>query len=151
MKTNSGGPAFPTIQTNGPHWAPAEPGMSLRDWFAGMALQGLLANPQLASRINKEGGATSGWIEDSAYAWANGMLKERAARYIPAATGVGINSLLLSTRAHNSLLAMGVYYIHELTALTSAELLARPNLGRTALKEYRAVLKARGLALKGEV
>jgi len=33
--------AYPTISNTGPR-----PGMELRDWFAGMALSGLLANPK---------------------------------------------------------------------------------------------------------
>jgi hypothetical protein len=42
---NNGGPAFPTdsesqVALNVMHWE----GMSLRDWFAGMAMQGELAN-----------------------------------------------------------------------------------------------------------
>jgi hypothetical protein len=36
-KTNDGGPAFPIPSKQHVHWE----GMSLRDWFAGMALQGL--------------------------------------------------------------------------------------------------------------
>jgi hypothetical protein len=54
-----------------------EEGMDLRDWFAGLAMQGLLANPKLAEEIRKQGGAYSGWIEDSAYAWADAMMKAR--------------------------------------------------------------------------
>lgn len=55
---NDGGPAFPTnlddefIQIPGGGWGrakeygfEAQPGMSLRDWFAGQALAGLCANP----------------------------------------------------------------------------------------------------------
>lgn len=38
---NDGGPAFPFTPTDrSGQCAPAEPGMTLRDWFAGMALQG---------------------------------------------------------------------------------------------------------------
>lgn len=33
--------AFPSLSNTGPR-----PGMELRDWFAGMALSGLLANPK---------------------------------------------------------------------------------------------------------
>jgi len=41
MKTaNDGGPAFPIDTQN---QFPTQSGMSLRDWFAGMALVGLLA------------------------------------------------------------------------------------------------------------
>ena len=52
-------------------------GMDLRDYFAGLAMQGLLANPKLADEIRKQGGAYSGWIEDSAYSWADAMMKAR--------------------------------------------------------------------------
>jgi len=49
----------------------------LRDHFAGLALQGLLSNPKLQSQILKTGGAYGGWIESSAYGWADAMLKAR--------------------------------------------------------------------------
>ena len=74
--TNTGGPAFP---------APAgvahitDQGMTLRDYFAAKALQGLLSNPKLANEILKNGGAQSGWIEDSAWAFGDAMLKARNA------------------------------------------------------------------------
>jgi len=57
---NDGGPAFP-IPDEG--W----PGMTLRDWFAGQALAGMLANPD-------------SWPEDrgvAAYCYADAMLKAR--------------------------------------------------------------------------
>lgn len=52
-------------------------GMTLRDYFASQALQGLLANPKLHTHILKQGGAFGGWIESSAYGWADAMLKAR--------------------------------------------------------------------------
>jgi hypothetical protein len=54
-------------------------GMTLRDYFAAKAMQGLLANPKLANEILKNGGSQSGWIEDSAFAFADAMLKVREA------------------------------------------------------------------------
>ena len=51
--------------------------VTLRDYFAAHALQGILANPKLAKEIAKAGGATSGWIEESAYAFADSMLDVR--------------------------------------------------------------------------
>jgi hypothetical protein len=54
-----------------------EHGMDLRDYFAAKALQGLLANPKLSNQILKEGGAFGGWIEKSAYGWADAMMKAR--------------------------------------------------------------------------
>lgn len=50
---------------------------SLRDQFAMAALTGLLANPKLQDQILKQGGCASGWIEDSAYGFADAMLKVR--------------------------------------------------------------------------
>lgn len=52
--------------------------MTMRDHFAGLVMQGLLANPKLEKQIVQGGGAFGGWIELSAYAWADAMLKERA-------------------------------------------------------------------------
>lgn len=64
-------PAFPSGQY--------QLGMTLRDYFAAKAMQGLLANPKLANEILKNGGAQSGWIEDSAWAFADTTLKVRKA------------------------------------------------------------------------
>jgi predicted aconitase len=69
MNKETGGPAFP--------FRTSYAGMTLRDYFAAMAMQGLLANPKLQPEILKQGGAYSGWIESSAYSWADAMLKAR--------------------------------------------------------------------------
>jgi len=70
-------PAFPVFpETSGGH-AAAFQGMTLRDYFAAKALQGLLANPKLQKEILAQGGCMSGWIEDSAYGFADAMLKAR--------------------------------------------------------------------------
>jgi len=53
MSVNDGGPAFPQPMTFSPNGQPTTPGMyfpdvngmSLRDWFAGLALQGWLSGP----------------------------------------------------------------------------------------------------------
>ena len=60
-------------------------GMTLRDYFAAATLQGLLANPKLAPEITKHGGARGGWIEESAWAWAESMMKLRSENH----SGVG--------------------------------------------------------------
>ena len=51
--------------------------MGLRDRFAIAALNGLLSNPEMKSEIIKHGGAGSGWIEETAYDFADAMLKRR--------------------------------------------------------------------------
>ena len=77
---NNGGPAFPTVATATTHgfYADGQPcmthygsrsGISVRDYFAAAALQGMLAD------LNT-GGSDSQFAE-SAYAYADAMLKAR--------------------------------------------------------------------------
>jgi hypothetical protein len=51
MNINEGGPAFPFREQDGEGGYERFPGMSLRDYFAAAAMQGLLAN---ASEVNDE-------------------------------------------------------------------------------------------------
>lgn len=70
-KTNDGGQAFPrtwTAGSNGEYWPDSESGMSLRDWFAGQALTGL---------IHKDVEADPRRIAKGAYIIADAMLAER--------------------------------------------------------------------------
>jgi hypothetical protein len=63
MSKNNGGPAFPAYDyqendfTQTPYSVGA--GMTLRDWFAGRALTGLLANPELTLAMKKMKDATN--------------------------------------------------------------------------------------------
>jgi hypothetical protein len=71
---NDGGPAFPQNDLSGYGMGPAERnngGMSLRDWFAGQALAGIMA-----------GVGASTWEGDAANAYkvADAMLAARAAK-----------------------------------------------------------------------
>jgi hypothetical protein len=77
----SGGAAFPRVYHQG--WQEAHFGMSLRDYFAAKALQGL------TSATNSQGDWTCGAPESvakAAYDFADAMLK---ARSIPAAKSEG--------------------------------------------------------------
>ena len=51
-------------------------GMTLRDYFAAKAMQGMLANPKLQEQILKVG---QSWIEESAWKVADAMIKAREA------------------------------------------------------------------------
>ncbi len=46
MAKDNGGPAFPRTVQNWNGHMEAFDGMSLRDWFAGQALAGIMANPE---------------------------------------------------------------------------------------------------------
>jgi len=48
--------------------------MTLRDWYAGLAMQGMLSNEKLHKQILEAG---QSWIEESAWIVAEAMLKER--------------------------------------------------------------------------
>ena len=73
MSKKTGGPAFP-LQSIGPDFAPGYSGMTLRDWFAGKAMQGLIASPR--GTPNGED-ATTGYYAMAAYAMADSMIAER--------------------------------------------------------------------------
>jgi hypothetical protein len=72
--TNTGGPAFPDPQEN---WR-GEKGMTLRDYFAAMAMQAFLSNDNLlraSCEWHADGSETS--IAVLAYDQADAMLKAR--------------------------------------------------------------------------
>lgn len=65
----NGGSAFPTADfTHAGQIIPGSEGMSLRDWFAGLAMQGMLACTVKSS---------ASMYASDAYTIANAMLKER--------------------------------------------------------------------------
>lgn len=76
--TKEGGPAFPysALCPEGPVVYKDNEGMSLLDWFAGKALEGIMANPDVLRIINKLGGTHA----DFCYNAAEMMLDEREKR-----------------------------------------------------------------------
>ena len=64
----TGGPAFPFEQ-----YSPACTGMSLRDWFAGQALAGIMANSKLMIVLDEKKQDPA----SCAYQMADFMLNER--------------------------------------------------------------------------
>jgi len=70
MTTNTGGPAFPTTKPL-EHWGDPNQGMTLRDYFAAKAMQGMLAYSYLHP-LSMEAGCAR-----DAYQMADAMLKAR--------------------------------------------------------------------------
>jgi len=67
MNIETGGPAFP-LQSIGPEFAPGYAGMSLRDYFAAKAMQGMMAGNWNTNY--------DAWAEH-AYQLADAMLRAR--------------------------------------------------------------------------
>ncbi len=65
---NDGGSAFPHETSHG-----YDSGMSIRDYFAAAALQGIVSDASLPASSKKDGGLVS----RSAYEFADAMLKAR--------------------------------------------------------------------------
>lgn len=70
--TANGGPAFPSEVNPNPFNPQFNPGMSLRDWFAGQALAGILADETFDAVPER--------IAATVYGIADAMLKAREAR-----------------------------------------------------------------------
>lgn len=66
--TDTGGPAFPTLADNG--HAMNQDGMTLRDWFAGKAMQSLMLAAKTSQDVDL--------LSKGAYQMADAMLKERS-------------------------------------------------------------------------
>ena len=67
---DDGGPAFPLTINNGPDkFSICLPGMTLRDWFAGQALSGVISN--------LEDGVRDDDIVNACYLMADAMLARR--------------------------------------------------------------------------
>lgn len=70
---DSGGPAFPRAPFDvNDYCGDGSPGMSLRDWFAGMAMQAIRADAAFALRSDPE------QVADRAYEQADAMIAERS-------------------------------------------------------------------------
>ncbi len=74
----TGGPAFPRQHTiadaDSPFFKYGSSGMSLRDWFAGMALQGIVSN--YVKRLDAGDSDADRWAEEC-YCIADAMIAER--------------------------------------------------------------------------
>jgi hypothetical protein len=70
----TGGPAFP-LQSIGPEFPPGYTGMTLRDYFAAKAMQGLLAQ-SMGTAL----GSDPYFAAEYAYAMADAMIKSREAK-----------------------------------------------------------------------
>lgn len=131
-KTDDGGAAV----------SPASYGLSLRDWFAGQALVGIL-------------GSRNGFLVDVgtqnapewAYQVADGMLAHRSAQKVSAELIASIETLGLTARAVNVLNRLGCQTVGDVTRLDKHALIAAKNSGITTQRAIIWALEERGLSL----
>lgn len=79
-RMNDGGPAFPHLHNTCQRLGESEmfPGMSLRDWFAGQALAGAMADARGLWDLEDDGDPdTFNWAARRAYLFADAMLAAR--------------------------------------------------------------------------
>lgn len=78
-KINDDGSAFPHVDMNAPVSSASTPCTSLRDWFAGLAMQALLSNShdKIVKVFSKHGESADVAFAESAYSFADAMLKAR--------------------------------------------------------------------------
>jgi hypothetical protein len=87
-KINDGGPAFPNVPNEAcEKWRSWDMGMALRDWFAGKALEGLIAEPVIGGCVSmvihctpnfdSEGSKPGDRMATAAYVLADAMLRAR--------------------------------------------------------------------------
>lgn len=86
---DDGGPAFPRTVQHFNDYMEGKDGMTLRDWFAGQALAGMIVKTPLLMRSTFDNGKTIGPSEedmeihtqavvDAAFKYADAMLAERS-------------------------------------------------------------------------
>jgi hypothetical protein len=85
MSRNDGGPAFPNSTEHDQHGQVlnyANPGMTLRDYFAASPLQGVLANGliKVAECAEKRGISCADYYAICSYEYADAMLAAREAK-----------------------------------------------------------------------
>ena len=134
IEVEDGGSAFPSADN---------PGMSLRDYFAAKAMQGMLANPKLQEQILKAG---QSWIEESAWAVADAMIDVRNSKSKLLSYSVG--HLELDVRTLNCLRAENIQTIGELCDQHTHNLRKVPNLGKVCLNNIVTALAKHDLKLK---
>lgn len=67
---SDGGSAFPSLEIG-------QAGMSLRDWFAGKAMQALLSDPKYLQAIKAQSLEVDSFVANTAYEMADAMLGQR--------------------------------------------------------------------------
>jgi hypothetical protein len=111
--------------------------MSLLDYYAGLAMQGMLANPKLHEQILERG---QSWIEESAWKVAEAMIKTKETvqplRHMPLK-----EFKELSNRTRNALLSEAIETYGQLVDTPALFLTGIINLGKVGQAEIAKLLE----------
>ena len=111
--------------------------MSLLDYYAGLAMQGMLSNPKLHEQILNQG---QSWIEESAWKVAQAMIKTKETvqplRHMPLK-----EFKELSNRTRNSLLSEAIETYGQLVDTPALLLTKIVNLGKVGQAEIAKLLE----------
>lgn len=111
--------------------------MSLLDYYAGLAMQGMLANPELKDQILKQG---QSWVEESAWKVAQAMIKTKETvqplRHMPLK-----EFKELSNRTRNALLSEAIETYGQLVDTPALLLTKIVNLGKVGQAEIAKLLE----------
>lgn len=111
--------------------------MSLLDYYAGLAMQGMLSNPELKDQILKQG---QSWIEESAWKVAQTMIKTKEIvqplRHMPLK-----EFKELSNRTRNALLSEAIETYGQLVDTPWTQIERTVNLGKVGQAEIAKLLE----------
>jgi len=111
--------------------------MSLLDYYAGLAMQGMLANPKLHDQILNQG---QSWIEESAWKVAQAMIK--AKETVQPLRNMPLKEFKdLSNRTRNALLSEAIETYGQLVDTPALLLTKIVNLGKVGQAEIAKLLE----------
>jgi DNA-directed RNA polymerase alpha subunit len=126
--------------------------MTLRDHFAGLAMQAYVMDEAIFRDLN----TSVHWLKtiaECAYEQADEMLKKRKPKkFIPEDKlfSMEVNELALTMRSVNCLRADGIKTVGDLMQTTRWNLMKVPNLGKKSLFEIEEVLEKLNLKLRAK-
>lgn len=116
--------------------------MTLLEHYAGLAMQGMLANPKLQEQILTQG---QFWIEETAWKVASAMVKTKEIA-LPEYHKHLRECSELSNRTRNALLAQEVETVGQLLSYPTEKFSEIPNLGKVGRAEvFDLLVKERGM------
>ena len=116
--------------------------MTLLEHYAGLAMQGMLANPKLQEQILTQG---QSWIEETAWKVASAMVKTKEIA-LPEYHKHLRECSELSNRTRNALLAQEVETVGQLLSYPTEKFSEIPNLGKVGRAEvFDLLVKERGM------